>query len=155
MNNSSLPFSRKLLLALLLAAAAGHQFDQALADHQAEAGTAIAPGRRGVGLAEGGEQGSLLLWRNADPFVADRKVQHGLCCGAAFQLAAQTQVAGRRKFDGVAKQVDQDLLDAQRVANKAARHLRRQVDAEFQSFILDLADEQVVDVVEQYWQLEG
>ena len=35
--------------------AAAHQFDQALADHQAEAGTAIAPGGRGIGLAEGGE----------------------------------------------------------------------------------------------------
>jgi hypothetical protein len=76
------------------------------------------------------------------------------CSAAAFQAAAQAQVAGRRKLDGVAEQVDEDLLDAQGVTHEAARHLRCQVDAQFETLFLDMADEQVVDVVEQHGQLE-
>jgi hypothetical protein len=40
-------------------------------------------------------------------------MQYRLFRRAAFQAAAQAQVAGRRKLDGVAEQVDEDLLDAQ------------------------------------------
>ena len=81
-------------------------------------------------------------------------MQYRLFPRAAFQAAAQAQVAGRRKLDGVAEQVDEDLLDAQGVTHEAARHLRCQVDAQLQPLFLDMADEQVVDVVEQHGQLE-
>ena len=63
---------------------AAHLFDQALTDHQAEAGAAVFAGGGVVGLAKGVEQALLLVWVKSNPCVSDTDTQHGVLQGFAL-----------------------------------------------------------------------
>ena len=54
---------------------ASHQLDQAVGDREAQAGSSIAAGDRGVRLGEGLEQPLLVLGSDADPGVLDGEAE--------------------------------------------------------------------------------
>lgn len=91
---------------------AAHQVEETLGDGQAQAGAAIAAGGGAISLAEGIEDVLLLLGRDADAFVADAEFEVVF----AGDQNAQTNAAGFGEFDGIAQQVEEDLLEAQRIA---------------------------------------
>ena len=90
---------------------AAHQFDQTLADDQADAG---ALGHAGVAAeaVEGGEQFGQLQLAHADAVVLHLEQQHAGRVGADAQL---DPAAAAVVLDGVAQQVDQHLAQADRV----------------------------------------
>ncbi len=55
--------------------ASAHDLRELLADHEAQAGAAVSPGRGGVHLAEGSEQAVQTIRRDAAAGVANREVQ--------------------------------------------------------------------------------
>ena len=69
---------------------AAHEFDEALADGEAETGTAVLPSGRGVGLAEGLEEAIQAGGRDADASVA-----HGELAGAG-SASARASCGARR-----------------------------------------------------------
>ncbi len=103
-----------------------HRLGQAPHDRQAEAGAAEAAGRRTVGLDEGMEQPVALLGREADAGVdhanAEREARVALG-RSAFEDETDRPRLG--ELQGIAQQVEQDLLQAQRIADRARRHRRR------------------------------
>jgi hypothetical protein len=80
-----------------------HQFHQPAADGEAQAGTAQTTGGRGIGLAEGLEDGFLFVLRDADAGVADFKAQpRGLGCFIPDEQADRHHhFAGLGEFDGI------------------------------------------------------
>src|SRR5204863_7828182 len=105
---------------------AAHQFGEALADGQAEAGAAVVASGGGVHLLEGLEEPVLFVHRDADSGVAHRKVQQPLLrvtkkigVGLVARLKSSGAAPGRSdldgdlalvgEFNGVANEVDQDL----------------------------------------------
>src|SRR6185369_13786152 len=103
---------------------AAHQFDQLAADGEAETGAAEAPGDAAVGLGEGGEQVFQVFGRDADAGVADREVQPDALFRQGFGLAdADLDFAVGRELDGIADQVDQNLAEAQGVAEQYQWHV--------------------------------
>ncbi|OEZ97550.1 hypothetical protein DUGA2_58890 [Duganella sp. HH101] len=114
---------------------AAHQAHQPLADRQAEAGAAEAPRGRAFGLRERIEDAALLLRVDADAGVAHREVQPHLHRVGILQLDAHHHRAALGELDGVAGQVDQHLVEPQRVAH----HVRRQRGIEIEQHLDRLA----------------
>ena len=101
--------------------AAAHEFDEALADGQAQAGAAEAAGDGGVGLGEGREEAGQLFWRDADAGVLDLEAQAQGGGGLLDELHAQDDLSLVGEFDGVADQVDEHLFEAQEIADQMPR----------------------------------
>ncbi len=112
-----------------------HQFDQALADDQPQAGAAEAARDADVALGKGREQLALLLGRDADARVAHFEAQTGRLALALRQRHAHHHLALGRELDGVAGQVDQHLLQPQGVAVQQARHVRLHHDGQLQFLV--------------------
>ena len=66
------------------------------ADRQAESGAAVFAARAAIGLLERLEDGVLLVGRNADAAVADRKGEHGI---GAIERSVLHAPAARRRLD--------------------------------------------------------
>ncbi|MCY1416081.1 hypothetical protein D9M71_315820 [compost metagenome] len=98
---------------------AAHLFDQALGDHQPEAGSAGLAGEGVVGLGEGLEQVAQVAVGQADAGVLHADAQLGqLVVAVVFEHGAHGDGAFAGELDGVAHQVGQDLLEAHRVAHE-------------------------------------
>src|SRR5919201_2237339 len=85
-----------------------------LADRETESGTTVREVRRGAGLFERLEDGAQPLDGNADSRVAHEETQW--LSRAAVTLSADHDAALVRKPDGIAREVDEDLLEENRVA---------------------------------------
>ncbi len=107
---------------------AAHQARQALADGQAQAGAAVAARRRRLGLGKTVEDVAAMFGRDADAGVAHGERDRQAALAAPGQPGRQHHLARGREFDGVAGQVEQDLLQAQGVAHQPRGQGR--VDAE-------------------------
>ncbi len=107
---------------------AAHQRHQALADRQAQAGAAVTARGRGLGLRKAVEDVPALLVRDADAGIADGKAHRQPVAAARHQPRRHHHFAALGELDGVAGQVEQDLLQAQVVADRRCR--QRRVDAE-------------------------
>jgi hypothetical protein len=108
-------------LAAVRADVAAHQQGQALADGQAQAGAAEAPGGGDVGLLEGLEQVGHLLLADADAGVLHLEAQAQLPPRAGQHPHPQVHPAVRGELHRVAQQVQQDLLQPQAVAQHPGR----------------------------------
>ena len=104
---------------LLTSISPPHQGDQLAADRQAQPGAAEASGDAAVGLGEGREQAFQLLALDPHAAVGDREFKAHLLRAAGEPAHADPDAALRGELDGVADQVDQDLAQAQRVAEQA------------------------------------
>jgi hypothetical protein len=67
-----------------------HHFGQAARDHQAKAGTAVAPGGRGIDLLEGAEQARQHVGCDADAGILDFEAQVDAVAAFLDQSDAQT-----------------------------------------------------------------
>ena len=109
--------------------AALHGLGEAAHDRQAEPGAAEAARGRAVGLHERLEQPVALLVGEADAGVGDLDAQHAV----AGILERQPHRARLGELDGVAQQVEQDLLQAQRIADHAVGHVGGDIGDEAQA----------------------
>ena len=72
---------------------AAHELDEAQRDREAQAGAAVAPRRRAVGLRERLKDCPLLVLRNADAGVADGEVKRHASALARLDADAQHDFA--------------------------------------------------------------
>ena len=115
----SCPKATALAWLALHADIAVHHSRQVAANDQAKTGTPIFARRRVVGLDEGAENPRLLLFRQSDALIADFKQENHCFCFFLLDLEAKADFALFREFDGVAQEVDRDLIDAQAVTMQA------------------------------------
>ena len=110
---------------------AAHQTDQTRRNHQPQAGAAKAARGVGLGLGKGGKNAFLVFWRNANARVHHRHCQHDPLRGARHQRPANHDLPGLGELDGIAAQIDQDLLEPHGVANQLGRngrvHVKHQI----------------------------
>ena len=101
---------------------APHQPHQPLADGQAQSGTTVFARGRALGLCEAGKYLGLCIGRNANAAVMHFKQQVNVLLAVLFapgiEVHTQQHLTLRRELDGVATQVDEHLLQAQRIANE-------------------------------------
>ena len=116
--------------------APAHQRDDALADRKAQAGAAVQPRGRGIGLRERLEQLLLRFRVDADAGVADLETQLVLRGGLAGAAHVQRHAAALGELDCIAEQVGEHLAQAHGIA--AHRQPHRGVDAERQPQALGL-----------------
>ena len=95
---------------------ASHQIDEAPADDEAQPRAAEAARIAHVELGEGLEQTVDLIRREADPCILHHEFYQWYFGSAANCAHAHDHLAAVRELEGIAKQVDQHLLEAQRVA---------------------------------------
>ncbi|MCY1520765.1 hypothetical protein D9M68_555520 [compost metagenome] len=114
-----------------------HHLDQVLADHQSEAGASVDAGGGCVALGEGLEQVGQALGRDADAGVGDAETQLGRRL-RLVQPAAQFDLAVLGELEGVGQQVEQDLAQADHVADHGLGHFGRDLDGQMQAFLLRL-----------------
>ena len=80
--------------------------------------------RRTVGLAEGFEDRVLMLERDADASVGHRELQHPVLVAIGLAPDCHEHVTLLGELDGIADQVDEDLAQAQRIADERGRTRR-------------------------------
>ncbi|OFA07223.1 hypothetical protein DUGA2_05550 [Duganella sp. HH101] len=138
---------------------AAHLAHQLLRDRQPQSGAAVQARGAGVGLGEGLEQAGLLLVADPQAAVLDDEAQPDVAVaghrGLVVALDPQFDVAARGELECVADQVDQDLAQAQRVAQQVGRHVRRRPDHQFQSALRGPPREQVGQLAQGVGQVEG
>ena len=96
-----------------------HHADELLTNRQPQSGALEVTLHAGTDLEERIEQANHLLRRDANPRVAHANAQVIPC-----PADVQHNTAGIGKFDGVAEQVRDDLLQAHRIAVQRQRHVR-------------------------------
>ena len=98
------------------AGVASHQLGQLPGDRQAQPGTAVLARRRVVGLLKGAEQAALCVGGDADAGVLDLEPDDHRLRLLGQQPGAEGDVAGFGEFDGIAREIEQRLLQAGRIA---------------------------------------
>ena len=89
-----------------------------------------------VGLLEGLKDGFLLVGRDADPSIADRKMQIHFALGGSFPPDIDLNFPLFRELDRVADEVDHDLAQAVAVSAEQQRHLGADAADQFQALSL-------------------
>src|SRR6185369_1328506 len=97
-----------------------HHADQVLADREPEPRAAEASRGRGFGLLERFEKTRVLIGADADTGVDHLNADYEHVVGDALQLGIHRHAAGFGELDRVTDQIDQHLLQAQRVADDDA-----------------------------------
>ncbi len=133
---------------------AAHEPREVLADGQAEAGAAEAPGGGGIRLREALEQPARLLPVEPDARVAHAEVQQRGVGLPPFGAHAEDDLTARCELHGIARVVEQDLLQAQGVAQQVLRHVGRHFEDEFQAFRLALLRDQRRRLLQQLVQVD-
>ncbi len=133
---------------------AAHGLCQVLADRQAEAGAAVLARGRLVCLLEAREQAAGLLGRQPDAAVGDGEPQQRLGVAGLLDAHLDAHLAVLGELDGVAGVVDQDLADAQRIADEHARQLGVHHPQQLEALGVGLLGQHVDDVVQHRFQLE-
>ena len=95
---------------------ATHQRDQPPGDRRAQAGAAVFPGHRGIGLGELFEDARQLIRRDADAGVPDGEADHGLPIRRCPRRRRHHDLALLGELEGVANEIAEDLPQPGRVA---------------------------------------
>ena len=103
--------------------ATAHQLDQLCRDRQPQAGAAVAPRRRAVGLRKCLEDRNVFVRRDAEARVGHAKVQHEAVRRVRDRLDAHHDFAALGELHRIADQVDDDLAETQGVADQRAGQL--------------------------------
>jgi len=98
-----------------------HHARELARDGQAEAGAAVLPGGRGIGLGELLEQLGLLLRRHADASVGDRELNPVATVGDPAR--PQRDLALVSELKGIAQQIEQNLPQPHGVNGQCAEVL--------------------------------
>ncbi|MNE13929.1 hypothetical protein D3C80_1067830 [compost metagenome] len=147
---------RALSLLAFAAQGAAHALGQGAGDRQAQAGTAVAPGDRGVGLLEGIEHVFQAFGRDTDTAIMHRTDEPQHLVVQFLPADVHPDAAFFGEFQRIADQVDQDLPDARRVALnfepfQAVLDLQLQRQAALQGAVLEHLDAGL----HQFQQVEG
>ncbi|KAF5058282.1 hypothetical protein DSECCO2_348250 [anaerobic digester metagenome] len=135
-----------------------HEVHQPAADVQSQARAAEVAGGGCVGLHEGPEQARQHGLVDADARVHDLEAQGEHPRGRRRVFGAsddQTDRAVMGELDGVAAQVDQNLLEPQRVADQAGREAGQHGDRQFVAVREGPGGQDVPHLVQQRVQIEG
>ena len=117
---------------------ASHQLHQALGDRQAQSSPAIFARRRSIGLRESLKQPARLLLGHADAGILDGEPQLDLVPRPLQQFADKADLAPLRELHGISKEIDEHLSQAQRIAEKGVRDIRRDMKQKLQPLVLNL-----------------
>ena len=134
---------------------AAHRLHQALADRQPQAGAAVVAVGGVLDLEEGLEHLGGLVGRDADAGVADREAEPGLALGGGRGGDADGDRALVGELDGVADDVEEELVELAPVADHPPRHRGRHVADEGDTLALGLHRLQRQHVVDGLAQVEG
>ena len=91
---------------------ATHEFRQPFADRQSQTGASVLATHRIVGLDEGLKQTPNLLGGHADSRIDDVE-PHLACVGPLFDREPDTYVPPLGEFDGIAREIHEDLFQPQ------------------------------------------
>jgi hypothetical protein len=137
-----------------------HQFGQAARDRQPQAGAAVLAGGRPIALLEALEQPFLLFCGEPDAGVGHRETQHLRGAGVAVDgdgfddIDRDANLAPFGELDRVVAVVDQDLPQAQGIADEHFGNVGGDVEDQFDPLLVRLFADQVDEVVEHVGQLE-
>ncbi|MNP26069.1 hypothetical protein D3C76_1189070 [compost metagenome] len=113
-----------------------HLFHQFLGDHQPKAGPAVAPGNTGICLAECLEQTGLIAFGNTNSGIADLNLNLHFVITDRPSFYQHINVAAFGKFDRIAHQIGDHLLQAQRIADHIIWHIIFNVQRQLKTFIV-------------------
>ena len=115
---------------------AAHQMHQTATDGQAQAGAAKAPRGRGLCLGKTFKNSLQAVSGNANARIAHGKLHaHPLRPGLQ-ELQSHHHLAALGEFDGIARQIQQHLLQAQIIAAQNAGHGRIELKQHLHLFVL-------------------
>ena len=134
--------------------ASAHELRELLGDGETQPGAAVAARVGGVHLREFGEQAVLQLLWNADARVDDLELDPCPSARGVEEGDQKRNAALLGEFHGVAREVEEDLAQAARVAAQAVRHLGCNVAADLDALRLGARRQQVDDAFDQATQLE-
>ncbi len=126
-----------------------HQLDEPVGDRQPQAGAAVPPRGRGVGLGEGGEDPRLVFRGDADPGVGDRKSQLAILDFQTALLHPEPDFPDVGEPHGVADQIHQHLAEPQRVAHETVGHVVGEVAEEFEPLLVGVVAERLDRLLNQ------
>ena len=114
----------------------------------------MAAGNTGIGLAERLEQTGLIALRDPDPGIVD--LNFDLYAGVAQRalLDQHINIAMFGKLDGIAHQIGDDLLQAQRIADNIVRNIIFDVQRQLQPLIVSGVRQQSHDLIQRITQQE-
>src|SRR5208283_1545081 len=115
---------------------AAHHLDQLRGDGQAQTGSAVLARGRTVGLRERLKNHTLLVLGNTDARVADGKVQAELVPFLSIQCDLDNHLTPFGKFDRVADEIDNDLTQADRVADQFVGYVRDDVRGQLEALLV-------------------
>ena len=139
------PESGSLVRLAFHADGAAHEFDQLFADGEAEAGAAELARGGGVGLGEFVEQQMLFVLGDAEAGVGDGEFDLRLDRRPGQATDFDQHMARRGELDGVVREVEQDLAEADAVGDDARRRAGGDADQKFNLLLARLGREQVGD----------
>ena len=134
--------------------APAEQLDQPARNRQPESRPAVLSRRRGIDLGKGLKQPILARLGNADAGVRDGEPQLDEIRSHRDAAGERCHVAGIRKLDGVAQQVEEDLPDARDVADDLGRQRRLELVGQLQSFRECLGRQQLKRVFDARLRIE-
>ncbi len=133
---------------------AAHQFGELAGDRQAQAGTAIATADGAIRLGEGLEELRLLRLGQADAGVFHRQAEMGPARFADGTDADQ-HMAPLGELDRIAQQIDQHLLQAQRIAFQRQGNVRTAIQHQFDALLVGLDGAEIERAFEHLGQVEA
>ena len=133
---------------------ATHQGRQVFADDQAETGSGETTGVGTFDLAEGLEQVLLILFGDTDAAILDRNFDARAVLLAVLHADPNHDLALIGEFDRVADQVEQNLLQAQLVADQPARRVAENNQVEVDVFGQNVDEQNVPGLLDHFPQVE-
>ena len=124
-----------------------HHLNKSCADAESQSRTAIAASRGTVSLTEGLKNQVDLVRRNARPCVSNREFELGGGPVAGHRLHINLDFTRRCELDGIANQVDQDLLQSTGVTCQRFRNIRPHAANDIEIFLECIDTQQVAGVL--------
>ncbi len=134
---------------------AAHAQDQLPGDRQAQPGAAVAPRGGAVGLGEFLEEFGEGFGTHPDARVPHGKAQGRLGRAARDAFEADVDGAGIGELQGVADQIDEDLLEPTGIAGDQIGNVRRDREEQFESFLLGAAVHEADGLLEDFPRRKG
>ncbi|MDR6354343.1 hypothetical protein Q3H58_001014 [Pseudomonas psychrotolerans] len=133
--------------------AAAHEFGELARDRQTQTGTPIAPADGAIRLGEGLEELRLLRLGETDAGILDRQAEMGPAL-LAGRADADQHMPMLGELDRVAQQIDQHLLQAQRITFQGQGDVRSAVQHQLDAFLVCLEGTQVQRPFEHLTEVE-
>jgi len=131
-----------------------HQFCKTSAYCKPQTGSSVFAGTCPVSLSKSRKQTISAFERNADSRVSDRKRQkYRVLCFLKADYP-DLNFASFGEFYSITRQIDENLLDTQGIADKKIRYIRRFVNVHLNPFERSLISEQIRQILENTLQAE-